>query len=307
MTNSYYKGYWIVTNRCNLRCSYCVLENTPHQLQAELDLEGKKKLISHLYHKLNFRRLTLSGGEVSIIGKNPPNDFIELMRHIRNFRSIDPQKNLEVEIYTNGGFLNENAINEMRGVVDIVSLTIDSDKNIFLSELGRNQPGFGNYFEHIKQISYLLAQNNIEFKLQSVVFQKNHLSLADEILFILDSITKAGGQVSYWKFYQYMSYDVPSKDNMHAIPIERYNQFKEKVSAILKGKNINLHFKDNQEMKDSIFNILSYGNAQYLREGDTWSTSQRTADLCTYNSMTEFFMKNDINEALFRHFNEIFR
>ena len=140
MANSYYKGYWIVTNRCNLKCSYCVLENAPHQIQAELDLKNKKDLVSHLYHKLNFRRLTLSGGEVSIIGKNPPNDFIELIKHIKSFRSSDPLKNLEVEIYTNGGFLNENAIREMQGVIDIVSLTIDSNKNIFLNELGRNQP-----------------------------------------------------------------------------------------------------------------------------------------------------------------------
>ena len=89
MPESYYKGYWMLTNRCNLRCSYCVLEDAPDQLKAELDLEGKKELITHLYEKLNFRRLTLSGGEVTIIGKHPPKDFIELLNHIRNTLGVN--------------------------------------------------------------------------------------------------------------------------------------------------------------------------------------------------------------------------
>ncbi len=79
---SYYKGYWMVTNRCNLRCSYCVLENAYHQLKQELDLSGKKELISHLYHQHNFRRLTLSGGEVLNHRQNLPKRFIELLRHL---------------------------------------------------------------------------------------------------------------------------------------------------------------------------------------------------------------------------------
>lgn len=114
MAESYYKGYWMVTNRCNLRCSYCVLENAPHQLKVELDLNGKKELVSHLYNKLGFRRLTLSGGEVVIFGKHPPSEFIELLRRIRTFRSPDPVKNLEIEIYTNGTYLDENVVNEMK-------------------------------------------------------------------------------------------------------------------------------------------------------------------------------------------------
>ena len=125
MVDSYYKGYWMVTNRCNLRCSYCVLENAPHQLKAELDLESKKELVSHLYHKLGYRRLTLSGGEVVIFGKRAPSGFIELLRHIRTFRSPDPTKNLGIEMYTNGTYLTEEVVKEMEGVVDMVAVTID--------------------------------------------------------------------------------------------------------------------------------------------------------------------------------------
>jgi sulfatase maturation enzyme AslB (radical SAM superfamily) len=297
----------MLTNRCNLRCSYCVLEDAPHQLKAELDLEGKKELISHLYNKLNFRRLTLSGGEVTIIGKHPPKDFIELLRHIRNFRSDKKDKNLEIEVYTNARRLNEDILKEMSGVVDIVAITIDSKEDVFLSEIGRNYGSLSNYFEHVVQICQFITKYNIKLKLHSVVFQKNYTNLLNEIPLILNAIGKAGGKIFHWKFFQYMSYDVPEKDNIHSIPIDLFIEFKNKASEILKQYEVELHFKDIKEMRDSIFNILSYGNAQYMRAGDSWSTSQRTADLRTYNSMTDFFAKNNIDEQLFRKFNEISR
>ena len=60
-------------------------------------------------------------------------------------------------------------------------------------------------------------------------------------------------------------------------------------------------------MNNSLFNILSYGNAQYMRANDTWSTTQRTDDLRTYNSMSELFARHDIDQALFRNFHELHR
>ena len=305
MNKSYFKGYWMLTNRCNLRCSYCVLEDAPHQLKAELDLEGKKELITHLYEKLNFRRLTLSGGEVTIIGKHPPKDFIALLRHIRNFRSEEKEKNLEIEVYTNARRLNEDVIKEMAGVVDLVAITIDSKEDDFLSDIGRNYGSLSNYFQHVVQICKLLTKFNITLKLHSVVFQKNYIQLLTEMPTILQEIKKEGGKISHWKFFQYMSYDMPDKDKDHSIPIELFREFQVKATEILNEYNIGMHFKNTEEMKDSIFNILSYGNAQYMRDSDSWSTSQRTEDLRSYNSMDEFFAKNEINEPLFRKFNEI--
>jgi hypothetical protein len=58
-------------------------------------------------------------------------------------------------------------------------------------------------------------------------------------------------------------------------------------------------------MHESLFNILQYGNAQYMREGDTWSTSRRTGDLREYASMQELFARHDINEQAFRRYHEI--
>lgn len=307
MSDSYYKGYWMVTNRCNLRCSYCVLENAPHQLKKELDLAGKKELISHLYGKLGFRRLTLSGGEVLIIGKSPPSEFIELLRHMRQFRSEDPSNNLEIELYTNGTYLDEKVASEMEGVVDLVAVTIDSTNNDFLTAIGRNNRKFNNYYENAIRVCSLLSGKGIELKLHSVIGTKNHETLPDEVASILDSLESAGVRLSRWKFYQYMSYDVPERDTMHAIPANLYERFQKRVEHALEGRSIPLHFKDNEEMNASLFNILSYGNAQYMREKDSWSTSPRTEDLRLYASMSELFAKNEIDENRFRRFHEICR
>jgi molybdenum cofactor biosynthesis enzyme MoaA len=305
MSESHYKGYWMVTNRCNLRCTYCVLENAYHQLKAELDLNGKKELLSHLYNKLGFRRLTLSGGEVLLIGKRPPSDFIELLQHIRQFRSEDPSKNLGIEIYTNGTYLDDNVAAEMEGVVDLVAVTIDSTSNDFLTSIGRNTKKFHDYYRNIVEVCRRLSQRGIKLKLHSVVSQKNHLILPDEVSPILDAVEEASGPLSCWKFYQYMSYDDVERDSKHAISEEAYHTFKERVETALAGRHVPLHFKDNEEMNASLFNILSYGTAQYMRPGDSWSTSQRTGDLRSYSSMEELFAKHDIEQSLYRRFHEV--
>lgn len=307
MSVSYYKGYWMVTNRCNLKCSYCVLENAPNQLRAELDLNAKKELISHLYHKLNFRRITLSGGEVTIFGKHPPSGFIELLRHIRSLRSSDPIKNLEIELYTNGTYIDNEVAKEMQGVVDMVAVTIDSIEDRFLTEIGRNYGRYKKYYEQILAACSLLSKQGIKLKLHSVIGQKNHVTLPNQVATILDTVEEAGINVLYWKFYQYMSYDAPALDSLHAIPIEYYSRFKESTMQALKNRNILLHFKDNKEMNNSLFNILSYGNAQYMKKGDTWSTSRRTEDLRSYESMEELFIRHDIDRGLFSSFHEINR
>lgn len=307
MSNPTYKGYWMVTNRCNLNCSYCVLEDAPDQLRRELDLEGKKSLVTHLYENLRFRRLTLSGGEVVIFGRRAPSGFIELLHHIRKYRSPDPEKNLEIELYTNGTFIDERVLEAMDGVVDLVAVTIDGAQDQFLTQIGRNNQKFSNYFERIVRVCQSLAKMGIELKLHSVVSAKNHEKLPEELSFILDAIEEGGGKVSKWKFYQYMSYDDPCTDSAHAISEETYLAFTEKAKQRLGHRTPILHFKDNKEMNASLFNILSYGNAQYMLDGDTWTTSGRTNDLREYSSMDELFEKHQIDEKRFAQFHELTR
>ena len=54
-----------------------------------------------------------------IFGKHPPTEFIELLHHLRTFRSADLSQNLEIELYTNAVLekLNIEQLLEKDGVV----------------------------------------------------------------------------------------------------------------------------------------------------------------------------------------------
>lgn len=301
----FFKGYYMITARCNLACGYCVLESSSEQLRRELDLAGKMDLIAHLYHRLGFRRLTLSGGEAMLIGKRPPSDFIELIRFLRSFRSKDPERHLEVELYTNGALLDNAVADELAGVVDLVAITIDSRDEGLLRQIGRSTSRSPGYFDRAVEVCRRLTERGIEVKLHSVVGMGNHERIGDEVRAIYEAILARGGRVSRWKLYQYMSYDDPGKDHANAITDTQFVKATEGIARALDGTALPLHFKSSGEMNESLFNILQYGNAQYMREGDSWSTSRRTGDLREYASMQELFARHDINERAFRRYHEL--
>jgi MoaA/NifB/PqqE/SkfB family radical SAM enzyme len=307
MNKNYYKGYYMVTNRCNLDCSYCVLEDSLDQLKRELPFAEKIKLIDHLYHKLNFRRLTLSGGEITLIGKNPPNEFLLLLEYLRNFKSSDQNKNLEIEIYTNAAFLDSNVADAMSGIVDQVAITIDSTDENLLKSIGRSRGRYSNYYNKALAACKLLAERGIEIKLHSVISQLNISSLVETLPKIILDLKGYNILPSKWKFYQYMSYDEQLRDKAHAISSSEFALFKNSAIKCLADSKIELHFKDNKEMNDSLFNILSYGTAQFMHKGDTWSTSRRTRDLRTYSDIESLLSENNIEKTIFESFHSIKR
>ena len=102
-----------------------------------------------------------------------------------------------------------------------------------------------------------------------------------------------------------MSYDDVGRDSSHAINKEQYDVALGLISENLEGSGINLHFKSNEEMNSSLFNILAYGNAQYMLPGGSWSTTKRTADLRNYKSMIDLFVANNIDSSIFNKFHAI--
>jgi len=275
-----------------------VLENSREQLVQELPLAEKKALIRHLYDAMGFRQLTVSGGEALLIGRSPPADFVELIEFIAGLPEM------RVHLYTNGIFLDDRVADAIEGVVDEVSITVDSFDDRVLRRLGRKAPG-QSYRDAAAQLGGRLTARGICVKLHSVVGQVNVNSLPYECATIAHSFEREGGCVSSWKFYQYMSYDHARKDSAHAIDDSSFSRCISNISTQLLSLGIPLHFKSTQEMNESLFNILPYGNAQYMRPNDTWKTSRRTRDLRSYASLEELFSQHDINEALFRRYHEL--
>jgi len=302
LNKEFYKGYYLMTSRCNLSCSYCVLENKPCQLEQELSLQDKIRLIEHLYKNLNFRYLTLSGGEVFYMGKDAPADFLEILRNLKKYKSSKPEENLKLSIFSNALLIDSELCNAMVGVIDDISITIDSSSDKTLSKIGRS--GLNrNYMERVVNSIKLLKKKGIPVRLHSVVSILNEDSIFTEVKAILDELAKNDISIQNWKFYQYMSYDVPEVDRMHAISLKEFHSIRKRIVESLKDYRIKLRFKDNCEMDDSLFNILPYGNAQYSN-GGTWRTTKRSELLFNYYSIDELFEYNLEQMNKFRQYHK---
>lgn len=289
----------MITARCNLSCSYCILENAPHQLKQELSLAQKKELIFHLYHNLNFRSLTISGGEALIIGKSVPSDFLQLLTFLKQFKFDDNQKNLQIKLYTNGIYLTETVAVAMNGIIDEVSINIDSSDDETLLLIGRNKNKQDKYFLKVIGTIQILFNQGIKVKLHTVISALNYQNIASEVRSIYNEVKNANSAFCQWKFYQYMSYDDIIVDEKHKIDIEVFESVKREIENNLKGLDVDIHFKNNQEMNQSLFNILATGIAQYRLPENTWTTTPRTENLLNYKSMEELFERNRIDVDLF--------
>jgi MoaA/NifB/PqqE/SkfB family radical SAM enzyme len=291
-----------MTARCNLACAYCVLENKPDQIRMELDLKGKEELISHLYHNLNFRSLTLSGGEALIIGRNGPADFLLLLDFLRQFKTNQRDSNLRLQLYTNGLNINDLVADRMEGIIDEVSITIDSFNREVLKRIGRNRTARDDYFRNAIEVCKRLSDRGIDIKLHTVVSALNITDLEQSVLPIYETLVYSQAKIDSWKFYQYMSYDVPAVDQLNQISQTQFEEISAQIKNLLKKENLRFHFKNNSEMNESLFNILAYGNAQYMVPGDTWTTSRRTEHLCSYGSISELLTRTQISEELFTRY-----
>lgn len=289
----------MITARCNLSCSYCILENASHQLKQELSLAQKKELISHLYHNLNFRSLTISGGEALIIGKSVPSYFLQLLAFLKQFKFDEPQNNLKIKLYTNGIYITETVAVAMNGVIDEVSINIDSNDDERLLLIGRNKSKQDKYFLKVIGAIQLLFNQGIKVKLHTVISALNFQNIASEVRSIYNEVKNANSAFCQWKFYQYMSYDDIIIDEKHKIDIEVFESVKREIENNLKGLDVDIHFKNNQEMDQSLFNILATGIAQYKLPENTWTTTPRTENLLKYKSMEELFERNRIDVDLF--------
>jgi sulfatase maturation enzyme AslB (radical SAM superfamily) len=288
MDKEYYKGYYLMTSRCNLACSYCVLENKPLQLKEELDLPDKKQLISHLYQNLGFRSLTISGGEALLIGKKAPDEFLELLAFLKQFKSKDAKHNLKLYLYSNTLLMTNKIAEAMKGIIDGVSITIDSYSNDTLRNIGRNRGRENNYLEKVISACKELSRVDIPITIHTVVSKMNCDNIVKELPEIILKLQNENISVHKWKFYQYMSYDVTEVDNKHTISRQLFKEIKSQAIELLNQHGIFFHFKDTTEMKESLFNILPYGNVQY-NAGGSWSTTKRSSNLMQYNSVEELF------------------
>ena len=120
-----------VTDRCNLRCVYCMPEEGIENISHEEILSYDEIIrICKCIAKLGIKKIKITGGE-PLVRK----DIIDLIKEIKEINGID-----EVTITTNGVLLYEMADKLYEAGIDAVNISLDTlNKDKFLKITRRDK------------------------------------------------------------------------------------------------------------------------------------------------------------------------
>lgn len=146
-----------VTDRCNLRCFYCMPEQGIHYLPKHelLTYEEMLRLVSVL-SRFGVKKVRLTGGE--------PFVRKDLMQFIRNLNNLEGISSIHL---TTNGVLTLPYIHEFRkGGIASVNLSLDTmDRQRFLAITRRDE------FDKVMETFHALLQAGIETKVNAVVME----------------------------------------------------------------------------------------------------------------------------------------
>lgn len=139
--------YFHVTQRCNLRCSYCYNKYNINK-RDELDINQIDE-ISKKLKKLGIKKVVLTGGEALI-----RDDIVDIAYLFKN-------KNIKIELLTNGTMLDKRM--EILDIVDSVIISIDTFDSIKNKRKGLDINKLKKTLDNIKY------ENFNKVKLRSVI------------------------------------------------------------------------------------------------------------------------------------------
>lgn len=298
-----YAVYWMLTPLCVLNCGYCFRDCSPASVASELSLENKKKAVEALY-RLNVRKLTLSGGEPLFIGGNKVSDFLSLIDFIKRYKyPKNKESNLRIELLTNAVLLEDWVLDKLVGVVDRITITVDSVDDNILTRLGRNYGQHTQYLERFKKRIKSIKERGFDIKLHSVITPVNYDGLLDVVAMVLSHQREY--PITKWKFYQYMTYNDPAKDEIYSISDERYASICEKINEMCQGSGIELAFKDNKTMEDSMVNLSHAGRIEAFKDVNGVRTKVISRSIWEYESMDELKEELGIDASQFDRFHKL--
>ncbi|MBQ3725457.1 MAG: GTP 3',8-cyclase MoaA [Selenomonadaceae bacterium] len=131
-----------VTDRCNLRCRYCMPECGVKKISHAEILSLEEILrVAEIFSRLGIRKIRLTGGE-PLLRKNLPT----LVRALKNLSGIE-----QVTLTTNGVLLKNFSAELIAAGLDGINLSLDTlDEKIF-SELTRRKL-FGNVRDGLQTV-----------------------------------------------------------------------------------------------------------------------------------------------------------
>lgn len=226
---------WCITSRCNESCKFCYrLDN-----YKELSLEGNIYILNIL-KDLNVKEITFSGGEALLYPY-----LMEMMEQTHKY-------GIKNKLITNGRSLTNKMIDKLNGLLDEITLSLDSLDDEIHNEMGR---GLDHGKNIIRILDYIIKNNiNIKVKINTVVSKVNY----DEIVKIGKFLNNY--KIKRWKLFKFQ----PLRGN--AIHYEEMfeisnQQFNNVIENLLK-ENIKTKIivRNTKEIEDLYLNISPEGD-----------------------------------------------
>ncbi|MFH0753224.1 MAG: radical SAM protein [Candidatus Omnitrophota bacterium] len=146
----------LVTERCNLKCPYCWIRNSPDIYAKELSTDKIKDLIRQ-FHQLGTRYLSVLGGEPLL-----RQDLAEILRFARSLGMM-------VDVVTNGLLIHQQI--EALKYCNIVGVSLAGS-----AEAHDKDRGAGTHQRIIRNIE-LLRANNIRVRFNTTITQNTFSSI----------------------------------------------------------------------------------------------------------------------------------
>lgn len=165
-----------VTDRCNLRCIYCMPSNgIKLRKHSEIMTFEEISKIVKIFSELGINKLRITGGE-PLVRKNLP----ELISNLRNISGIE-----KIGLTTNGTLLKENILSLKNSGLDNINISLDTlDEKKFQSITLRS-----NFYDVIDSIEKILDEDLFKIKLNVVVMKDiNDSEILNFVEFVRDKI-----------------------------------------------------------------------------------------------------------------------
>ncbi len=221
--------HWVaihLTNKCNLRCSYCY-ENYPSRKSYSMTYEQVKNIIDQLY-SLGTYEICLSGGEPLLF-----NEFDLVVNHVKS-------KGIRCSLITNGHFIKEKL--ESVKKVDVVSISLDGAE-----EVNDRVRGKGNYKSVINALE-ILNEEGVPISLK-VTLHRHNLNSIDHIFELADRFNTL---VSFGSMVLQSSVD--RREKVVSKEIASNEEYKELGEKLLEFKK--MYSQRCMNTKKSILNLL---------------------------------------------------
>jgi radical S-adenosyl methionine domain-containing protein 2 len=253
--NSIQSVNWHITQWCNLGCRFCYQKHSnrplPHGPRLSLSLADGFLLLEAL-DAAGCRKITFAGGEPTLVPELPA-----LIRHAWAI-------GIEVMIVTNGYGVTKKFLEETRGCIAAVKLSIDSPSEATLVALGRSR---GDYLPRITSVADLCHLYRVPVMMNTVV---TRLNWEEDLHSIVTRVRPVR-----WKVFQalWVGGQNTAEEAALAVSLEQFREFLHKHRDM-----VSLVPEDNDAMTESYVMVDPWGRF-FQNTGGSYTRSREILEV----------------------------